>query len=131
MNIHPTAILHKTAELGLNVRVGPYAIIEAQTKLGEATEIRAHAVIKRFTSLGSSNVVHEGAILGGEPQDVEYSDCETYLRIGDRNRIREGVTAHRGTRPGSETKVGSDCFIMAYAHIAHNCRLGDRVIIAN
>lgn len=131
MKIHPTAIISQGAQLGAGVSIGPYVVIEADTEIGDKTEIRAHACIKRFTTIGPENIIHEGAVLGGEPQDTGYQDAESCLRIGARNRIREGVTMHRGTQPGSETVVGSDCFIMAYAHVAHNCRLGDRVIIAN
>lgn len=131
MRIHPTAIISEGARVGSDVRIGPYVVIEPDTDIGDKTEIRAHAVVKRFTTIGPENIIHEGAVLGGEPQDTGYRESESYLRIGARNRIREGVTMHRGTEPGSETIVGSDCFMMAYAHIAHNCRLGDRVIIAN
>jgi UDP-N-acetylglucosamine acyltransferase len=102
------------------VSIDPTAIVSA-----------AHAVIKRFTAIGSANVIHEGAVLGGEPQVSDYTDRESYVRIGARNRIREGVTIHRGLQPGSATIVGSECFIMAYAHVAHNCRLGDQIIMAN
>ncbi|HXG63636.1 MAG TPA: acyl-ACP--UDP-N-acetylglucosamine O-acyltransferase [Blastocatellia bacterium] len=131
MSIHPTAIIGEGARLGAGVTIGPYAVIESGAQIGDRAEVRAHAVVKRYTTLGPDNVVHEGAVLGGEPQDVGYRECESYLRVGGRNRIREGVTLHRGTAPGSETVIGSDCFLMAYAHVAHNCRLGDRVIIAN
>jgi UDP-N-acetylglucosamine acyltransferase len=131
MKIHPTAIISEGARLGSDVTIGPYAIIEPDTVIGDKTEIRAHTSIKRFTTIGAANIIHEGAVLGGEPQDTGYRDAESYLRIGARNQIREGVTMHRGTQAGSETVVGSDCFIMAYAHVAHNCRIGDRVIIAN
>ncbi len=131
MTIHPTAIIEEGARLGLDVRVGPYAVIESHTTVGDRTEIRAHATIKRFTSLGDDNVVHEGAVIGGEPQDTRFTGAESFLRIGSRNQIREGVTIHRGTEAGSTTVVGSDCFIMAYAHVAHNCSLGDRVVLAN
>lgn len=131
MNIHPTALIGPNARLGEDVIIGPYAVIEDETEIGERCEIRSHVVIKRFTSLGPSNVVYEGAVLGGEPQDIGYQGCESYLRIGSGNRIREGVTMNRGTQPGSSTVVGSDCFIMAYTHIAHDCSLGDRVILAN
>ena len=131
MSIHPTAIISEDARLGASVRVGPYAVIEQGTSIGEGTEIRAHAVIKRYTTLDEANVIHEGAVIGGEPQDLAFKDCESYLRIGARCSIREGATLHRGTEPGSATVIGSDCFIMAYAHVAHNCRLGDRVILAN
>jgi UDP-N-acetylglucosamine acyltransferase len=131
MNIHHSAIVSPGARLEHSVSVGPYAVIEDETHIGEGSDIHAHAVIKRFTTLGSGNTVHEGAVLGGEPQDLGFVDCKSYLRIGAHNRIREGVTMHRGTQPESETTVGSNCFIMANAHIAHNCRLGDEVIIAN
>jgi UDP-N-acetylglucosamine acyltransferase len=131
MNIHPTAIISEGAQLGNDVCIGPYAIIEQRTSIGEGTEIRAHAVVKRYTTLDEANVIHEGAVIGGEPQDLSFKDCESYLRIGARCSIREGVTIHRGTEPGSATVIGSDCFIMANAHVAHNCRLGDRVILAN
>jgi UDP-N-acetylglucosamine acyltransferase len=131
MSIHPTAIISPGARLGRDVKIGPYAVIEDETDIGEGSEVRAHACIKRFTSLGPGNIIHEGAVLGGEPQDLGFEDCESYLRVGANNRIREGVTMHRGTAPGSATLVGSDCFIMASAHVAHNCRIGDRVIIAN
>jgi len=131
MNIHPTAVVSPTARIGTNVVIGPYAFIEDHTEIGDDCEIRSHAVIKRFTTLGPSNIVYEGAVLGGEPQDISFIECTSFLRIGGNNRIREGVTIHRGSQPDSETLVGSSCFLMANSHIAHNCRLGDRVIIAN
>lgn len=131
MIIHPTAIIDPTANLGAEVSVGPYAVIETATEIGDGSEVRAHAVIKRFTMLGPKNVVHESATLGGEPQDLGFEDCESYLRVGASNTFRENVTVNRGTQPGSETTIGSHCFIMACAHVAHNCRLGNRVIIAN
>ncbi|HSE36973.1 MAG TPA: acyl-ACP--UDP-N-acetylglucosamine O-acyltransferase [Blastocatellia bacterium] len=131
MAIHPTAIIDPLAKLAAGVSIGPYAVIEGDTQIGEGSDIRAHAVIKRFTTLGPANTVHEGAVLGGEPQDLGFVDCRSFLHIGANNRIREGVTIHRGTRPQSETIVGSNCFIMANAHVAHNCSLGDNVIIAN
>jgi len=129
--IHPTALVSAGAHLGAGVTVGPYAVIEEATDIGAGTEVRAHAVIKRFTRLGEGNAVHEGAVLGGEPQDVGFAGAETRLRIGDGNRIREGVTIHRATRPGGETVVGSGCFLMAYAHVAHECVIGDGAILAN
>jgi UDP-N-acetylglucosamine acyltransferase len=131
MRVHPTAVVDPGARLGAGVVVGPHAVLEADTVVGDGCEIRAHAVIKRFTRMGSENVVHEAAILGGEPQDVAFRGASSEVRIGDRNKIREGVTIHRGTEAGSATVVGSDCFLMAYAHVAHNCRLGDGVIMAN
>jgi UDP-N-acetylglucosamine acyltransferase len=131
MLVHPTAIIDPGARLGEGVSVGPYAVVEGQVSIGDRSEIRAHATIKRFTTLGADNTVHEGAVLGGEPQDRAFTGAESRLVIGDRNRIREGVTIHRSTKPGGATRVGSDCFLMAYAHIAHDNRIGDRVILAN
>ncbi|HJQ24439.1 MAG TPA: acyl-ACP--UDP-N-acetylglucosamine O-acyltransferase [Blastocatellia bacterium] len=131
MQIHPTAIIDDGAQLGAGVTVGPYAVIESDTRIGERTEIGAHACVKRFTTIGADCRVHEGAVIGGEPQDLAFTGCDSGVRIGDRCTMREGVTIHRGTQPGSETVVGADCYLMAYAHVAHNCRLGDRVIIAN
>lgn len=131
MDIHPTAIISNQAKLGNNLHIGPYAVIEPDTEIGDDCEIRAHAVIKRFTRLGRANLVYEGAVLGGEPQDLSFRDCESYLQIGERNHLREGVTLHRASKAGAATLVGSDCFIMAYAHVAHDCQLGNRVIIAN
>lgn len=131
MKIHPTSIVSPGARLGAAVTIGPYAVVEDDTEIGDGCEIRAHAVIKRFATLGPANTVHEGAVLGGEPQDIGFVDCRSYLRVGAHNRIREGVTMHRGAQPESATIVGSNCFIMANAHVAHDCRLGDGVIIAN
>lgn len=131
MSIHPTAIVSDNAKLGAKVSIGPFSVIESEVSIGANCVIRPHVVVKRFTSLGSDNTIHEGAVLGGEPQDVGYQDCQSYVRIGSNNRIREGVTIHRGTQPESITVIGSGCFIMANAHVAHNCRIGDDVIIAN
>lgn len=129
--IHPSAIVAPGARLGRGVRLGPYSIVEDETVLGDGCEVRAHATIKRYTTLGSGNVVHEGAVLGGEPQDLSFVPGPTALQIGDGNRIREGVTIHRGSKPGSLTRVGSGCFLMAYVHVAHDNVIGDRAILAN
>jgi UDP-N-acetylglucosamine acyltransferase len=131
VDLHPTAVVASDARLGSGVRLGPYAVVEGDTSIGDRCEIRAHAIVKRYTVLGSDNVVHEGAVLGGEPQDVSFGGERSELRIGDGNRIREGVTVHRGSAGGSGTVVGSDCFLMAYAHVAHDDVLGDGVILAN
>ena len=131
MSVHATAIVSPEARLGHDVSVGACAIVEQGAIVGDGCEIRAHAVLKRHTCLGSGNRVYEGAVLGGEPQDLSFRGQETRLVIGDRNVIREGATIHRSTKEGGATVVGSDCFLMAYAHVAHDCRLGDRVILAN
>src|SRR5687768_3064493 len=98
--------------LGESVSTGPYALIEQDADIGQHTDVRGHAVIKRFTALGPANIVHEGAVLGGEPQDIGFTGCTSYLRTGSNNRIREGVTMNRGTEPESAAIVGSHCFIM-------------------
>jgi UDP-N-acetylglucosamine acyltransferase len=131
MSRHPTAIVAASAELGDAVEIGPYAVIEGETRIGDRCELRAHSVVKRFVELGPDNVVHEGAVIGGEPQDISFAGGPTRLRVGARNRIREGVTIHRSSEPDGLTDVGCDGLFMAYSHIAHDCRIGDRVIMAN
>jgi UDP-N-acetylglucosamine acyltransferase len=131
VTIHSSAVVSAEARLGRGVVIGPFAVVEEGVRIGDGCEIRAHAVIKRGSVLGARNRVHEGAVIGGEPQDVAFSGQDSGLVIGDHNLIREGVTIHRSTKPGGQTVVGSDCFLMAYAHVAHDNRLGDRVILAN
>ena len=131
MSVHPTAVVSSRARLGRDVVVGPYAVVEDDVVIGDGTEIRAHAIVKRFTTLGALNRVHEGAVVGGEPQYVSFTGVESHVEIGDRNTIREGVTIHRSTKEGGATVVGSDCFLMACSHVGHDCRVGDRVILAN
>jgi UDP-N-acetylglucosamine acyltransferase len=131
VQVHATAVVDADARLAEGVVVGPYAVVERGTVIGARTEVRAHAVVKRFTTLGVDNVVHEGAVLGGEPQDVGFAGAESSLVIGDANRIREGVTIHRASTPGGATRVGSGCFLMASSHVAHDCHVGDGVVLAN
>jgi UDP-N-acetylglucosamine acyltransferase len=131
VGIHPSAIVSPKARLGDRVEIGPFAVVEEDTEIGAGCQIRAHAVIKRGSVLGSDNTVHEGAVIGGEPQDVSFGGGTSRLVIGARNVIREGVTIHRSTTPEGATVVGSDCYLMAYSHVAHDDRLGDRVILAN
>jgi len=130
-SVHPTAVVATRARLGRDVAVGPYAVIEDDTEIGDGCSVRAHVVIKKYTTLGRQSVVHEHAVLGGEPQDLGYRETPTRLEIGACSTIREGVTMHRASRPGGVTRVGEGCLIMAYAHVAHDCQLGDGVILAN
>jgi len=129
--IHPTAIVDPQAALDPTVEVGPYAIIEGQVTVGAETIIGPHAWIRRGTTIGRANHIHYGAIIGHWPQDLAFTDEDSYVRIGDENQIREYVTIHRGTTPGSATVVGNHCFLMAMAHLGHNCHVGSHVIIAN
>jgi UDP-N-acetylglucosamine acyltransferase len=131
MSIHPTSIVAASARLGSSVVIGPYAIIEDDVVIGDGCRIASHAVIKRRTRFGARNSVAEQAVIGGDPQDLKFKDCDSTTEIGDDNVIREGVTIHRGSRPGSATRVGSGCFLMAFCHIAHDCQFGNQVIVAN
>lgn len=131
MGIHPTAVVDPGARLGEGVSVGPYAVIEADTQVGDGCTIAAHAVIKRHTRLGRDNQVAEHAVLGGEPQDFKFKPCASFVEIGDGNRFREGVTVHRSNHEGGVTRIGNECFLMAMSHVAHDCVLGNQVILAN
>jgi len=130
--IHPTADIHPDAQLGTNVTIGAYVVIEGPARIGDGCTIHAHAVITGHVAMGNDNVVGHGAFIGGDPQDFTFrSEVESTVQIGDGNKIREYATIHRGTSNGSHTLIGSHCFLMGGAHVAHNCRVGDRVILAN
>lgn len=130
--IHSSAIVASTASLGEGVEVGPFAVIEDGVVVGAGTRIEAHAMVRRGTRVGVNNVVHPFAVLGGEPQDRRHAGEETTLTIGDSNVFREHVTVHRGTaHGGGVTRIGSHGLFMVGAHVAHDCQLGDAVILAN
>lgn len=131
MSIHPTAIIHPGATLGANVTVGPFCVIESNAVIGDGCELGPHVAVLGHTSLGEGCKVHTGAVLGDVPQDLGFKNEVTHVRIGKRCTIREYVTIHRGTQPGTVTEVGDDCFFMAMVHLAHNVKVGNRVIIAN
>jgi UDP-N-acetylglucosamine acyltransferase len=116
----------------MSSRIHPTAIIEDDVILGDDCEIGAYAVIKRHTRMGARNRVFEHAVIGGDPQDYKFkSDTLSYTEIGDDNCFREGVTVHRGSRPDASTRIGSGCFFMAYAHVAHDCQLGNSIVMVN
>jgi UDP-N-acetylglucosamine acyltransferase len=129
--IHETAVIEPGAELGTDVRVGPFSHIEAGTEIGDGCLIGSHVTILRFTKLGAGCSVHAGAVLGDLPQDLGFKGGDSYLEVGSGCRIREGVTLHRGTEPGSVTRIGDECFLMGFSHGAHNVELGNHVILAN
>jgi len=131
VEIHSTAIVDPDAELGAGVTVGPHAIIGPQVRVGTGTEIGAGVLIERNTVIGEECRIHKGAVLGTDPQDLKFQGEESWLRIGNRTQIREYATLNRGTSESGETVVGDDCLLMAYVHVAHDCRLGDRIIISN
>ena len=130
--IHPTAIVHPKAQFASGVVVGPYSVIDRQVVLGPRTRVGAHCVVEGRTTIGADCEIFTGAVIGSIPQDLKYHGEDSVLRIGDRNKIREYVTINPGTEGGGgETVIGSDGLFMAYAHVAHDCRVGDQVIIAN
>jgi len=130
--IHPTAIVDAGARLGEAVEIGPYVLIGAEVEIGARTVVQSHAVIEGAVRLGAGNLVGHGAVIGSAPQDLGFkSGTKSSVEIGDRNVIREHVTIHRGTAASSATRLGHDNFLMAGAHIGHNCAIGDKVIIAN
>lgn len=129
--IHPTAIVEPVAELGAGVSVGPYSIIEANVQVGDGTTIGARVTIEGHTTIGKDNQIFTGAVVGSVTQDKKYRGGIAYLKIGDRNKIREYITINPGTEDGTETVIGNDNLIMAYAHVAHNCIIGNETIIAN
>ena len=129
--IHPTASISPSAKLGANVRVGPGAQIDDGCVVGDDCEIRAHAVVTGRAVLGKGNQIGYGAIIGAEPQDTSYKGEASRVVIGDRNTIREYVTIHRGSKEGTETRLGNGNFLMVGAHVAHNCQIGSNIIIVN
>ena len=130
--IHPTAVVDSSAELGENVQIGPLAIVEAETRIGDGSHIHAGAAVLRWTTLGDNNVVHSCAVLGGDPQDYGHdSSIRSYLRIGDGNVFREGCTINRGTGAEAATVIGDNNYLMACAHVGHNCQVGSHCILTN
>jgi UDP-N-acetylglucosamine acyltransferase len=130
--IHPTAIVDPAAQIGAGVEVGPFSIIGAQAKVNDKTIFQSHVVIEGEVEIGRGNFVGHGAIIGAPPQDVSFSpEKKTRVEIGNDNVIREYCTIHRGTAEGSATKIGDKNFLMAGAHIGHNCLIANNVTIAN
>jgi UDP-N-acetylglucosamine acyltransferase len=131
MQIHPTAIVSDKAKLASGVQVGPYAVIGDNVEIGSGTRIGSHAVVDGHTVIGKECEIFTGAVVGSRPQDLKYKDEKVFLRIGDRNIIREYCTLNPGTGEGGETLVGSGNLFMAYSHVAHDCRVGNGCVFAN
>lgn len=130
--IHATAIIAPGAELDSTVTVGPYAVIGEHVKIGAGTTVGPHTVIEGYTEIGCDNQIFQFASVGAIPQDLKFAGEVSYLKIGDRNRIREFVTIHLGTGDGcGVTTIGDDNLFMAYSHVAHDCIVGNHVILAN
>jgi len=131
MKIHPTAIVSKNAQLPSDIEVGPYSIIGDNVKIGEGTKIDAFCVIEGNTTIGKRCKIFTGAVLGSIPQDLKYKGEKSFLEIGDDNIIREYCTFNPGTGEGGKTVVGNGNLFMAYSHVAHDCVIGNKCIIAN
>lgn len=130
--IHPTAIIDPKAVIGEGVEIGPYSVIEKDITIGEATKIGPHVVIREGTRIGKRCQIYQFASIGEAPQAFAYRGEKTSLLIGDQNIFREFVTIHRGTLPGGgKTAIGNNNYFMAYAHVAHDCQIGNQVIMAN
>jgi UDP-N-acetylglucosamine acyltransferase len=131
MAIHPTAIIHPSAALGSQVEIGPFCIIGPHVTVGERCVLQGHVVLERDVILGADCQLYFGAVLGGPPQDTKYEGEQTFVRVGERNIIREYVTIHRATGEGQSTLVGDDNMIMAYCHLGHNVQMGSNILMAN
>jgi UDP-N-acetylglucosamine acyltransferase len=131
MPIHPNAVVDAAAEIDPSVDVGPFTVIQGPVCIRGGTRILSHAYITGSTEIGADCLIHSFTTIGDLPQDREFSGEKSYCRIGDRVVVREGVSIHRGTAPESTTIVGSGCLLMANSHVAHNCALGEDVVLAN
>jgi len=129
--IHPTALVHPEARIGSNVAIGPHSIIGPAVEIGNDTQIGAHVVLENTVRIGRENRIFHGAVIGSAPQDLKYKGDTAVVELGDRNTIREYVTVNIATTLDETTKIGNDCLLMAYSHVAHNCLIGDSVIMAN
>ena len=130
MPVHPTAVVDRRADIDPTADLGPYVVVDGPVRIGPRTRVLAGAYVTGRTTIGADNVIHPGAVIGHEPQDLSYRGADTGLRIGDRNVFREHAEIQRGTQPDSWTEIGNDNYLMSQAHVAHNCRLGNGIIMA-
>lgn len=129
--VHPTAIVSPHALIAEGAAIGPYCVLDGPIEIGPGSRLISHVVATGPLQIGAGCEIHPFVVLGGAPQDYAYKGERSYCRIGDRVVIREGASVHRGTAPESETVIGNDCMLMANSHVAHNCRLGDHVVMIN
>ncbi len=129
--IAPTARIHPDAQIGPDVEIGHYCVIESDVTIGAGCLLEPYVYVKRWTTLGERNEISAGTVLGTDPLDKAFTGERSYLRIGNRNKIREHYTISRGTQPESVTQIGDDTYIMTSGHIAHNCRIGSNVVICS
>jgi UDP-N-acetylglucosamine acyltransferase len=129
--VHATALVDPTAELGQGVTIGPWALIGPRVRIGDGVAVGPRVLIERDTTVGEDCRIANGAVLGTDPQDLKYKGENTTLEVGARTVIREFATLNRGTSAAGRTVIGSDCLLMAYNHVAHDCELGNHVILSN
>src|SRR5450432_2480633 len=129
--IAPTARVHPDASIGPGVRVGEFCVIESDVRIGVGCRLEPYVYIKRWTTLGEHNEISAGTVLGTDPLDKNFNGERSYFRIGNGNKIREHFTISRGTQPESATEIGDENYIMTSGHIAHNCKIGNRTVIAS
>ncbi len=130
-SVAPTARVHPDASIGPRTIVGEFCVIESDVVIGADCRLEPYVFVKRWTTMGDGNEISAGTVLGTDPLDKVFTGERSYLRIGDRNKIREHYTISRGTRPESVTEIGDENYIMTSGHIAHNCRVGSRTVIAS
>ena len=132
MNIHPTAIVHPRAKIAEGVEIGAYSVVGEHVSVGKDTRIASHVLVEGWTTIGERNQIFPFSCIGTAPQDIGYKNEETYLIIGNDNVIRESATVHRATtKEDRVTVIGNNNFLMAYSHVAHDCKLGNHIIMAN
>jgi UDP-N-acetylglucosamine acyltransferase len=132
MSIDPRAVVAPDAQIAADAQIGPFAVIGSEVTIGPGCKIGPHAVIQGPTRIGADNSIFQFASLGADPQDMKYAGERTELSIGDRNVFREFVTVNRGTAAGAGvTRIGSDNLLLAYSHVAHDCVLGDHIVMSN
>jgi UDP-N-acetylglucosamine acyltransferase len=129
--IHPTAIVSPHATLGSNVQVGPYCVIGDHVELGDDCVLHSHVVLEGRSKFGRGNEFFPFAAIGGKTQDLKYKEEPTYLEVGDHNVFRENTTVHRGTHADLPTRIGSHNLLLCYSHVAHDCQLGNHIILSN
>jgi UDP-N-acetylglucosamine acyltransferase len=131
MSIAPTARIDPRASIAPDASIGDYCVIESDVVIGAGCRLEPYVYVKRWTTLGEANEISAGTVLGTDPLDKNFTGERSYLRIGNRNKIREHYTISRGTKPESVTEIGDDNYIMTSGHIAHNCKIGNRTVICS
>jgi UDP-N-acetylglucosamine acyltransferase len=129
--VAPTARVHPDARIGPQVHIGEFCVIGPDVEIGRACRLEPYVYVKRWTTLGEENEISAGTVLGTDPLDRGFDGARSYLKIGNRNKIREHYTISRGTQPESVTEIGNDNYIMTSGHIAHNCRIGNGTVVAS